>query len=66
MLNRVMAYAEEHRIEKIMLNLSQMGRALYENYGFQLLSDEYVFIYTESPWRIIQFLFYIVYEVIKT
>lgn len=43
MLNRVMAYAEEHQIEKIMLNPSQMGKVLYENYGFQLLSDEYVF-----------------------
>ena len=38
-----MLYAEEHRIGKVMLNPSQMGKSLYENYGFQLLSDEYVF-----------------------
>ena len=43
LLNCVMLYAEEHRIGKVMLNPSQMGKSLYENYGFQLLSDEYVF-----------------------
>ena len=43
LLNRVVAYAKEHQIGKIMLNPSQMGKSLYENYGFQLLSDEYVF-----------------------
>ena len=43
LLNRVIAYAEKHRIGKIMLNPSQMGKSLYENYGFQRLSDEYVF-----------------------
>mgnify|MGYP002517787539 FL=1 len=43
MLNRIMAYAEEHGIGKVMLNPSQMGKSLYENYGFQLLPNEYAF-----------------------
>ena len=43
LLNRVMVYAEEHHIGKVMLNPSQMGKSLYENYGFQLLPDEYAF-----------------------
>lgn len=43
LLNCVMLYAKEHRIGKVMLNPSQIGKALYKNYGFQLLSDEYVF-----------------------
>ena len=43
LLNYVMLYAKEHRIGKVMLNPSHMGKSLYENYGFQLLSDEYVF-----------------------
>ena len=41
LLNHVIAFAEAHRIGKIMLNPSQMGKSLYENYGFQLLPDEY-------------------------
>ena len=43
LLNRVIEYAEEHKIGKIMLNPSHMGKSLYENYGFQRLSDEYIF-----------------------
>ena len=43
LLNRIMAYAEEHGIGKVMLNPSQMGKSLYENYGFQLLPNEYAF-----------------------
>ena len=43
LLDYVMMYAKEHRIGKVMLNPSQMGKSLYENYGFQLLSDEYAF-----------------------
>ena len=43
LLNRVTVYAEEHHIGKVMLNPSQMGKSLYENYGFQLLPDEYAF-----------------------
>ena len=43
LLKCAMMYAKEHRIGKVMLNPSQMGKSLYENYGFQLLSDEYVF-----------------------
>ena len=43
MLNRIMAYAEKHGIGKVMLNPSQMGKSLYENYGFQLLPNEYAF-----------------------
>ena len=43
LLNRIVAYAKEHQIGKILLNPSQMGKSLYENYGFQLLPDEYVF-----------------------
>ena len=43
LLNCAMMYAKEHRIGKVMLNPSHMGKLLYENYGFQLLSDEYVF-----------------------
>ena len=43
LLNRVVAYAKEHQIGKIMLNPSQMGKSLYENYGFRLLPDEYAF-----------------------
>ena len=43
LLNCVMAYAKEHQIGKVMLNPSNMGKSLYENYGFQLLSDEYAF-----------------------
>lgn len=43
LLNRIMAYAEKHGIGKVMLNPSQMGKFLYENYGFQRLPDEYVF-----------------------
>lgn len=38
-----MTYAKEHQIGKVMLNPSQIGKSLYENYGFQLLPDEYVF-----------------------
>ena len=41
LLNCVMLYAKEHRIGKVMLNPSQMGKSLYENCGFQLLPDEY-------------------------
>ncbi len=43
LLNCAMMYAREHKIGKVMLNPSQMGKSLYENYGFQLLADEYVF-----------------------
>ena len=43
LLNRVMTYAGEHQIGKVVLNPSQMGKSLYKNYGFQLLPDEYVF-----------------------
>ena len=43
LLNRVMTYAREHQIGKVVLNPSQMGKSLYKNYGFQLLPDEYVF-----------------------
>lgn len=43
LLNCAMTYAGEHEIGKVMLNPSRMGKALYENYGFQLLPDEYVF-----------------------
>lgn len=43
LLNYVMMYAKEHEIEKVMLNPSQMGKSLYENYGFQLLPNEYAF-----------------------
>ena len=43
LLNHVVSYAKEHRIGKIILNPSQKGKKLYENYGFQLLSDEYVY-----------------------
>ncbi len=43
LLNYVMAYVKEHQIGKVMLNPSNMGKSLYENYGFQLLSDEYAF-----------------------
>lgn len=43
LLNCAMTYAGEHGIGKVMLNPSRMGKALYENYGFQLLPDEYVF-----------------------
>ena len=43
LLNCAMLYASENQIGKVMLNPSQMGRSLYENYGFQLLPDEYVF-----------------------
>lgn len=43
LLNCVILYAKEHRIGKVMLNPSQMGKSLYENYGFQLLNDEYAF-----------------------
>lgn len=43
LLNRVMAYAKEHGVGKVMLNPSQMGKPLYINYGFQLLPDEYVY-----------------------
>ena len=43
LLNLVIAYAENHQIGEVMLNPSQMGRSLYENYGFQRLPDEYVF-----------------------
>lgn len=43
LLNYAMMYAKEHGIGKVMLNPSRMGNSLYENYGFQLLPDEYVF-----------------------
>ena len=43
LLNRVMAYAVEHQIGKVVLNPSPMGKLLYEDYGFQLLPDEYAF-----------------------
>ena len=43
LLNRIMAYAEKHGIGKVMLNPSQMGKSLYENYGFQRLPNEYAF-----------------------
>ncbi len=43
LLNYAMMYAKEHQIGKVMLNPSPMGKSLYENYGFQLLPDEYVF-----------------------
>ena len=43
LLNRIMAYVEKHQIEKVVLNPSQMGKSLYVNYGFRLLSDEYSF-----------------------
>ena len=43
LLNCVMAYAKEHHLGKVVLNPSQMGKSLYENYGFQTLLDEYVF-----------------------
>lgn len=43
LLNRVIAYAKEHQLGKIMLNPSQMGKSLYANSGFQLLPDEYAF-----------------------
>ena len=43
LLNRIMAYAEKRGIGKVMLNPSQMGKSLYENYGFQRLPDEYAF-----------------------
>ena len=43
LLNYAMTYAKEHHIGKVMLNPSQIGKSLYENYGFQLLPDEYVF-----------------------
>ena len=43
LLNCAMTYAKEHHIGKVMLNPSQIGKSLYENYGFQLLPDEYVF-----------------------
>ena len=43
LLNRIMAYAEKHGIGKVILNPSQMGKSLYENYGFQRLPDEYAF-----------------------
>ena len=43
LLNRIMAYAEKHGIGKVMLNPSQMGKPLYENYGFQRLPNEYAF-----------------------
>lgn len=40
LLNCAMMYAREHKIGKVMLNPSLMGKSLYENYGFQLLADE--------------------------
>ena len=43
LLTCAMMYAKEHGIGKVMLNPSQMGKSLYENYGFQLLPDEYAF-----------------------
>ena len=43
LLNCVMRYADEHHIGKVVLNPSQIGKSLYENYGFQPLQDEYVF-----------------------
>ena len=43
LLNRVMAYAVDHQIGKVVLNPSPMGKLLYEDYGFQLLPDEYAF-----------------------
>ena len=43
LLNCVMLYAKEHQIGKVMLNPSQMGKSLYENYGFQRLPNEYAF-----------------------
>ena len=43
LLNCAMLYVREHQIGKVMLNPSQMGKSLYENYGFQLLPDEYAF-----------------------
>ena len=43
LLNCAMMYARKHQIGKVILNPSQMGKSLYENYGFQLLPDEYVF-----------------------
>ena len=43
LLNCAMMYVRENQIGKIMLNPSRTGKSLYENYGFQPLSDEYVF-----------------------
>ena len=43
LLHRVMLYAEDQQIEKVVLNPSQMGKSLYVNYGFRLVSDEYSF-----------------------
>ena len=48
LLNCVITYAEEHRIGKVMLNPSQMGKALYENYGFRRLPDEYAFYLSKN------------------
>ena len=47
LLNSVMLYPKEHQIGKVMLNPSQMGKSLYANYGFQLLTDEYAFYLPE-------------------
>ena len=43
MLTFVLNYAREHSYHKIMLNSSPMGEPLYQDFGFQLIPNEYEF-----------------------
>ena len=41
MMKRIMDYAREINCGKIMLNSSDMGKPLYESFGFSLILNEY-------------------------
>ena len=41
MMKQIMDYAREINCGKIMLNSSDMGKPLYESFGFSLIPNEY-------------------------